>query len=466
MNSPAPHEVQAPALTDLLARFVHTLDLAAVPAPALAVARNCIMDTVGVALAGVAEAVGGKIIDFVREEGAAPAATVFGAGFRTSAADAALANGTTGHALDFDDVSPPMRGHPSVVCAIAALAAAEAAGKSGADVLAGYVAGVEVMVCLAYAVGRKHYDIGWHSTSTLGSIAAAASAAKVRGLDLEQTRVALAIGASMSSGLRRNFGSMTKPLHAGHAARNGVTAAALAARGFTADAAVIEAPLGFLALFSEHPAPEAAARLGQEWGIVKPGLNLKRHPCCYAAHHAIDAALELRAEHGLTGAEVERIDVLVAPKGLTAVIHPRPVTGLEGKFSLPYTVAAALVDGAVPMSAFTDQQVMRPALQTLLRKVHAREVEGDPVSVETPRFAEVTLTLAGGRKVQKRVQYPRGAAANPMTQEELDAKFRDCAAVCLPAPAVEEALAMLHGIDRLPDLGALMTVLGGSARSR
>jgi len=464
MSSPLPKPTVPLPLTDSLARFVHTLELKAVPAPALAVARNCIMDTVGVALAGVAEPVGSKIIDFVREEGARPVATVFGAGFRTSAADAALANGTTGHALDFDDVSPPMRGHPSVVCAMAALAVAEAEGKSGADVLLGYIAGVEVMVCLAYAVGRKHYDIGWHSTSTLGSIAAAAAAAKVRGLDLGQTRTALAIGASMSSGLRRNFGSMTKPLHAGHAAKNGVTAAALAARGFTADGTAIEAPLGFLSLFSDRAAPEAAARLGNEWGIVNPGLNLKRHPCCYAAHHAIDAALELRAEHHLTGAEIERIDVLVAPKGLTAVIHDRPVTGLEGKFSLPYTVAAALVDGVVPMGAFTDEQVMRPALQALLRKVHAREAEGDPVSVETPRFADVTLTLTGGRKLRKHVQYPRGAAANPMSQDELDAKFRDCAALVLAAPAVEEALAMLHGIDDLPTLGPLMTLLAGSRR--
>ncbi len=242
------------------------------------------------------------------------------------------------------------------------------------------------------------------------------------------------------------------------------SAAALAARDFTADAAAIEAPFGFLALYTDSAGPEAAARLGREWGILKPGLNLKRHPCCYAAHHAIDATLELRHEHNLNGTEIERIDVLVAPRGLTAVIHDRPTTGLEGKFSLPYTLAAALVDGVLPMSAFTDEMVMRPALQALLRRVYAREAEGDPVSVETPRFADVTLTLTDGRRLQRRVQYPRGAAANPMTQDELDAKFRDCASLSLQKKAVEQALQMLHDVDSLPDLRGLMAVLAGGSQ--
>jgi 2-methylcitrate dehydratase PrpD len=462
MSASLPDAAAAAPFTKQLATFVAELRLSDVPAPALAVARSCMLDTVGVALAGVPEPAGRKIIDFVREEGAAPAATVLGAGFRTSAANAAFANGTTGHALDFDDVSPPMRGHPSVVCTSAAFAAAEAGGKSGAAAVLGYVAGVEAMVCLAYAVGRKHYDLGWHSTSTLGSIAAAAAAAKVRGLTAAQTCVALAIGASLASGVRRNFGSMTKPLHAGHAAKNGVTAAALAARDFTADAAAIEASFGFLALVTDSARPEAVARLGREWGILQPGLNLKRHPCCYAAHHAIDAILELRNEHHLNSTEVERIDVLVAPRGLTALIHDRPRSGLEAKFSLPYTLAAALVDGVLPMSAFTDDMVMRPALQALLRKVQAREAEGDPVSVETPRFAEVTLTLTDGRKMQRRIQYPRGAAANPMTPDELDAKFRDCASLSLQENLVEQALQMLHEVDRLPDVRGLMAVLAGT----
>lgn len=449
-------------LTDLLARFVSGLEYSAPPEEALRVARACIMDVVGSALAGVHEPVSRKVFSMVQEDGASAAATVFGAGFRTSAAGAALANGTSGHALDFDDVSPPMRGHPSVVCAPPALALAEMKGRSGADALLGYIAGVEVTVCLAYAAGRNHYDIGWHSTGTLGAIGAAAAAAKVLGLDLDQTRVALAIAASMSSGLRCNFGTMTKPLHAGHAARNGVTAAALAARGFTANGAALEAQLGFFDLYTDAADVQAAAsRLGREWSILKPGLNLKRHPCCYGAHHAIDAMLELCAEGGVRAENVENIDVLVAPQGLAAVIHDRPHTGLEGKFSIPYTMAAVVIDGGLSLASFTDEQVMRPELQALLKKVHCHEAEGKPASVETPRYAEVTVSLRDQRKLQKRVSHPRGSAAAPMSPAELQQKFKDCAAACLEPAQIERSMQMLLEIDRLPDLTALMAALRG-----
>lgn len=458
MNAPM---TEVASFTAALADFASGLTLEAVPTAAIDIARRSMLDTAGVALAGTPEPASRNVAAMVAEQGARPVATVIGAGLGTSAALAALANGTSGHALDFDDVSGPMRGHPSVVCAAASLAATEAAGGSGADALRGYVAGVEVMVCLAYAAGRRHYDRGWHSTSTLGSIAAAAACANVRGLDAERTRVALAIAASMSSGLRRNFGSMTKPLHAGHAARCGVDAAALAAHGFSADPCAIEAPLGFFALFAERADLGAASRLGRDWGVLTPGLNLKRHPCCYAAHHAIDATLALREAHALTGGEIERIDVDVAPRGLTALIHDRPQTGLEAKFSLPYTLAVALVDGEVSLAKFTDACVGRVELQALLRKVHAREAAGDPESVETPRFAEVTLALADGRRLQQRVQYPRGAAANPMTDAEVDRKFLDCAQVRLAPAEAARALELLRGIDRLPRLDALMTVLAG-----
>lgn len=454
------------ALTDRLADFVARLDLEQIPEAARVVARNCMMDVIGSALIGVPEPVSSSVFGLVREEGSSPVATVFGAGFKTSAAAAALANGTSGHALDFDDVSPPMRGHPSVVCAPPALALAEALGRSGADTLLAYIAGMEVTVCLAYAVGRTHYDTGWHSTGTLGAIGAAAAASKILRLDVQRTRTALAIAASMSSGLRCNFGTMTKPLHAGHAARNGVTAAQLAAKGFTANEAALEAPLGFIELYTDSPDLETAvSRLGREWFVLEPGINLKRHPCCYGAHHAIDAILELRGQHDIRAPDVEAIDVLVAPQGLAAVIHDRPKTGLEGKFSIPYTMAAAIVDGAVSLAAFTDEQVMRPELQSLLRRVHCREAEGRPSSVEMPRYAEVTVNLRDGRQVCQRVTHPRGSAAVPMAPEELQAKFRDCAAACLDGAAAERAIELLQSIERQAGLDELMAALRGRCQT-
>jgi len=454
------------ALTDRLAEFVARLELDQVPEAARAVARNCMMDVIGSALVGVPEPASCGVFGLVRDEGSAPVATVFGAGFQTSAAAAALANGTSAHALDFDDVSPPMRGHPSVVCAPPALALAESLGRSGAETLLAYIAGMEVTVCLAYAVGRTHYDTGWHSTGTLGAIGAAAAAAKILRLDAERTRTALAIAASMSSGLRCNFGTMTKPLHAGHAARNGVTAAQLAAREFTANPAALEAPLGFIDLYTDSPDLETAvSRLGLEWFLLSPGINLKRHPCCYGAHHAIDALLALRERHDIRATDIEAIDVLVAPQGLAAVIHDRPRTGLEGKFSIPYTMAAAVVDGAVSLAAFTDAQVLRPELQSLLRRVHCREAEGRPSSVEMPRYAEVTVSLRDGSKVSERVTHPRGSAAVPMSPAELQAKFRDCASVCLDKAATERAIELLQSIEQQPSLRDLMVALQGPCRS-
>jgi len=451
-------------LTDLLARFSSGLELHSVPDGALDVARGCVIDLVAASLAGVSEPVSHHVTAFVKEENARPVATIFGGGFKSSAANAAFINGTSGHALDLDDVSPPLRGHPSVVCAPVALAAAEAGNSSGTEALIGYIAGVEVTINLAYAVGRNHYTDGWHSTATLGAIGAAATAARVFNLDVDKTRAALAIAASMSSGLRCNFGTMTKPLHAGHAAKCGLTAARLAAHGLTANSAAIEAPFGFLALHTDSAAVEdAAARLGHEWSILRPGINLKRHPCCYGAHHAIDAMLELCAEHALSADMIETIDALVAPTGLTAVIHDRPRTGLEGKFSIPYTLAAVLVDGGLTRNSFTDEQVLRPAVQSLIHKVRCHEAEGKPLSVEAPRFAEITVKLRDGRTLNRRCDHTRGSAAVPLTQSELDYKFRDCASSRLAPAAIERALQMLHEIDRLPNLDGLMSALTGPA---
>ncbi len=449
-------------LTDRLAAFAAGLEVGRVPPEALEVARDGILDLVGVALAGAPEPASRIVARLVREEGASPLATVLGAGFRTSAANAALANGTSGHALDYDDVNLAMRGHPSVVSAPAALAVAEACGAPGTEALAGYVAGVEVTISLAFGVGRTHYPAGWHSTATLGAIGAAAAAARVRRLDRERTRAALGIAASMASGLRRNFGSMTKPLHAGHAARCGVQAAALAAGGFTADAAALEGPLGFLAVVSRDSDPGAAvARLGRAWGLVSPGLSVKRHACCYGTHHAADALLDLRAEHRLGPDGVEAIDVLVAPAGMAALIHDRPRIGLEAKFSMPYILASALVDGELTLHTFTDEAVRRPEVLDLLPKVRCREADGAPVAGDDPRFAEVTVALRDGRRLHRRVDHPRGSPEAPLGRADLDRKFRDCAAAALSPSAVERVLQMLHEIDTLPDLHDLMRVLAG-----
>lgn len=453
--------VTAASVTEHIAYFAATLALDAVPAPALQVARACLQDLIGVTLAGVGEEAARLGARWVAEEGGRPDATVFGTALRTSAANAAFANGIAGHALDLDDVSLAMRGHPSVVAGQAALAVAEASGASGADLLAGYVAGVETTIALGFGIGRTHYIAGWHSTATLGTVGAAAAAARVRGLDADTTRLALGIAASLASGMRCNFGSMTKPLHAGHAARNGVMAAALAAAGFTANARALESPIGFFALFSDDADPRRTVeRLGTQWALVSPGINIKRHPCCYGTHHAIDAVLALRAAHAIDAATVRRIVVRVAPGGMAALIHDRPESGLQGKFSLPYTVASALIDGAPTLATFEDTAVRRVDVQACMERVEYVEAQGAPVTGDDPRFAEVTLHLDDGRVLDCRIDHPRGSPEAPLTQDQLDRKFVELAEGVLGGK--ERALAALvplHAIDHLHDMRDLTAAL-------
>ena len=452
-------------LTAQAARFAATLDLATVPAGVRRVARECLQDFVGVALAGVPEDASRLALAWVEDEGSARVASVFGTGAPASAANAAFANGTAGHALDLDDVCLAMRGHPTTVVGPAVIAVAEATGASGAEALAGYIAGVEVIIAMGFGIGRTHYPAGWHSTATLGTVGAAAGVARVLCLDVATTQHALGIAASFASGMRCNFGSMTKPLHAGHAARNGVVAASLAARGFTANGGALESPIGFFSLFSrDSDIGRVAARLGRGWSLIEPGMCIKRHPCCYGAHHAIDAMLALRAEHGLMPESVREIDALVAPGGMAALIHNRPATRLQGKFSLPYTLAAALTGGALTLGTFSDAAVARPQVQALMERVACREAEGTAVGGDDPRFAEVTLHLEDGRTVSRRVEHPRGSPEDPLTQVELDRKFLDCASVILDDVSASLALERLHAFDSLKDLRLLTRALSAPMR--
>ena len=449
-------------LTADAAHFASTLELDAVPAQARRVARQCLQDFVGVALAGLTEDASRLTAAWVQEENCGPAASVFGRPLLTSAANAAFANGTAGHALDYDDVCLAMRGHPTTVCGPAAIATAEAMNANGADAMTGYIAGVELMIAMGFGIGRTHYPAGWHSTATLGTIGATAAAARVLRLDAQTTQHALGIAASLASGMRCNFGSMTKPLHAGHAARNGVMAASLAAKGLTANTGALESPIGFFALLSRDSDIErVAARLGREWSLVEPGMCIKRHPCCYGTHHAVDAMLALRAEHCLGPNAVRKIEVLVAAGGMAALIHDRPSTGLQGKFSLPYALAAALTDGELTLDSFSDAAVSRAAVRALLEHVECREAEGTPVGGDDPRYAELTLHLLNGRTLTRRVDYPRGSPEVPLTQEELDRKFLDCAAVALDQGSARTALARLHTFERLRTLHELTEVLRG-----
>mgnify|MGYP001167492524 CR=1 FL=1 len=447
------------------ARFIRETGYERLGDEAVLAAKRAVLDTLAATIAGSAEPAARIALEMVRALGGSAQATMIGAGDRVSVTQAALVNGVSGHALDYDDVNYSLGGHPSVPVLPAVLALAEQLGASGREALRAFVLGFEIECKLGRTQGASHYARGWHATSTHGTVGAAAAAAALLGLSEEQTVMALGIAGSMAAGSRQNFGTMTKPLHPGRAAEAGVGAALLAQRGFTADATMLEAPLGFIRLFSpaeDHDPAVALDQLGAPWDIVSPGIAVKKYPCCYNTHRALDGVLALREEAGIDAGAVEAIEVRLPVSSAAPLIHPRPQTGLEGKFSMQYCVAAALLDGAPRLAAFSDAAVQRAAAQELLRRVEliAEPTEGKIAAGST----EVALTLRDGRRLQRRIDEPRGAGGSPLSWDELAEKFRDCAAVTLPAGVANQAIERIAAFETLPDLRGLMALLAAPAR--
>ena len=320
--------------TSMLAEFVAKSRHDDCPEAALEAGRRAILDCLGVMLAGSAEPAARILQQVALAEGGLPLATVVGTGRRTGAVWAALCNGTAAHALDFDDTNFALMGHPSAPVLAAALAAGELATADGRAVLHAFLLGFEVETTLAEVINPAHYEHGWHATCTLGTLGAAAAAARLLGLDAGQTRHALAVAASQSSGLKENFGTMTKPFHAGHAARSGVLSALMAREGWTASEHAIEGPQGFFAVLGAGKrAMEPLGTLGAPWKITTTGVAVKPYPSCACTHSIIDGALELHRVQGVRAEDVEELTVGVCAGVPRILIHSRPRTGLEAKWS-------------------------------------------------------------------------------------------------------------------------------------
>jgi 2-methylcitrate dehydratase PrpD len=452
-------------LTADIAAWLVDLRLSDIPGLAIDRATNSILDTLGVTLPGLDEPATRIAVQLAASDNAAPGASVIGSGMKTSTEWAAFVNGIAGHALDYDDVSYAVIGHPSVVVLPAVLAVAEATGASGESALVAYVGGVEVMAKVARALGEPHYLAGWHMTATAGCIASAAAAAKLLGLDAPGIQSALGIAASSAAGIRLNFGTMTKPYHAGHAGRSGISAARLAAAGFSSAADVFEGPQGFLATHGgDHGRATADLGLGRPFELESPGVAIKRYPCCYGTHRALDGILSLMEDHGLAAPDVVSAEVAAPPGELEPLIHPRPRSGLEGKFSMQYALAAALVDGCVGLRTFEDDMVRRPDIQDLLARIDVRAFA--PGSAEAAGGmaggdgeVRVNVETRAGRRLGERVRYARGAPENPVSTDEVIAKFRDCAAGRLTSGQIQRAIDHVVGLRDAPDLTGLVDSL-------
>jgi 2-methylcitrate dehydratase PrpD len=439
-----------PPVTDVLARFVTETDFADIPEKTLANAKMHMLDALGVALAGADQPAAGIALDYCQRLGASSEATVWGTKLRAAVSTAAFANGLLAHALDFDDWDAFIHvGHPTSMLLGAALPLAETIGASGQALLKAYALGIEV-ICKLAANCPNVQERGFHSTPVWGSFGAAVACASLLNLDSAKLKAAFGIAASAAGGIHRQQGSMVKPFHAGNAARNGAEAALLAAAGFTADAAIFEAPRGFCDTFfgpGKCDYEKMIDNIGKPHFLESPGLGLKWHPCSAPQFLAADAALHLKREHNIRYEDVAKMEVSIPPLRYARHYAPEVKTGLRGKFAINYVVAMCILDSKLELATFTDEKVNQTQVQEAFSKV---QVICDETIPEPGPYCPVTVELKNGTRHSFTARVAKGHPENPMTESEVLDKFRGNAKLAI---SIERAEEVIRAIDRLETLG-------------
>ncbi|CAH1690536.1 MmgE/PrpD family protein [Hyphomicrobiales bacterium] len=444
-----------------LAERVVGLDASQFPSEAIGWARDAIADMIGCALLGARTATTeASLLPGIQTTGSC---LILGRRERLGRLDAAFVNGTSGHALDYDDTSKSLSGHPTVIIIPGLLALAETLDATGRDFVDAYIVGVEAATRFARGVNFHHYEKGWHPTATLGIFGAAVAASRLLKLDAAKTAHAISISASLASGIKANFGTDTKPLHAGLSARNGLFAALLAAEGFDGAPAALEHPQGFLEVYNGAGNYDAA-RMLPDWGapldLLSPGISIKKYPCVYSVHAAIDAAIVLH-QGGLDAAgEITDVLVRMHPRRLLPHVRNPATSALNAKFSLPYAVARALVNGAVRLdhfedAALNDQDVLR--VMNLIRMENLADDASD-------YGGEVHVRLADGRVLSHAVDAPVGRGPEtPLPPGMLRDKFTDCATRALTEEGASKVFDMLMTLDAMPRIRMLTSAIEDSA---
>lgn len=439
--------------TRALAANTMSVSYGDLPGDVLTVAKQCVLDVVGVTVAGAAEAAVGIVRETLRAESAPGHATLLGGSGTLSPVAAAAVNGTAAHALDYDDVSASMGGHPSVPVFPAVLALAEQHRLSGRALLAAFVAGYEAECRIGAAIGTGHYERGFHTTATAGTFGAAMASAHLLGLEAGQAETALGIAATHAAGLKSMFGTMCKPLHAGKAAGQGLLAAQLAGKGMTSASDALACPQGFAATQTDtFNAGQVTSPVGAPWHILDTLFKL--HAACYLTHACIEAALELRQDAAVDPEGVDGIELRVPPTHLSVCDIAEPRTGLEGKFSLRFAAALALATGATGENQFTDQAIADPRLTELCARTTVTTDES------LPRYGGVVTVTADGHT--RRAEADTGSRRwvnEPREQTgQLSRKFHALASPILgatKAAALADAVWRLDELDDLTELTAL-----------
>ena len=450
-------------IAETLAERIAAVTFESLPPDAVHWAKVAILDTVGCILAGANEPCA-QIIGRQATIGTTGGdCLVFGHDRRVGPLEAALINGTAAHALDYDDCSDTLGGHPSAPILPALFALAETRGSNGRDFIAAYVTGWEAETRIARGINFHHYEKGWHPTATIGVFGAAAACARLMGLPPEQIARALALAATFSSGIKANFGTMTKPLHVGHAARNGLLAALLASDDFTARADAFEHKQGFLNVFNgagNYNADRITDGWGDPWDIVSPGLAIKQYPCCGSTHPAIDAMLMLVRDHDLKPSQVAKIEAQTHARRLAHTNRPDPQSELDAKFSVQYCLARALVSRQIGIEHFEGDSYRDPAIRGLLPRILATPQAAVDVDLSLHFGADIQVTLTDGRVLTRHVPRPLGRGPEvPLPSDLLEMKFLNCAQRTLPAGSSHALLATLRGIEGINNIRGLTNAM-------
>lgn len=457
-------------LTQEVVGFVYETHYRDVPPEVIRLAQGFVLDGLGVILAGSTEKSSRILQSYIRELRGKAEATVVGTGFMASPEKAALANGAAGHAMDYDDtqLSTSKEGvyglltHPTTPVLSAVLAVGEKLKISGKDLLLPYILGVEVECRIADAINPRHYQAGFHSTGTIGGLGAAMAVGKLLRLREESLERALGLAASMASGLRENFGTMTKPLHAGRAAENGVTAARLARMGFTTAHNILEAKRGFFnAMAGGYDETKIVGRLGRPYFMQEPGISIKPYPSGSLSHPAQDLILDLVKGHDLHADDIEAIDVGTNSNVPNALIYPMPKTALEGKFSIPFCMAMGVLERKAGIAQFRDRKVREPKVVEFMKRVTLYvDQELEALGYDQVR-SRIRIKLKEGKTIEGRADVARGHPLKPMSWAELGEKFRDCARLVLSQKDTEKVIDLVANLERMESIVPLIRALGG-----
>src|SRR5580704_16514625 len=431
-NAPFP---KAPGLTKYVSEFIVNAKYGDIPPDVLDLGRKSLLDGFGLALAGSASVMAPLVRQYLQNLGVNGKAAVIGSNMKAPARFAAFANGVSIHADDFDDTQLSaakdrvygLLTHPTVGVLPPAFALCELGRRSGKDLMLAYHVGVEVECKIAEAISPRHYDEGFHTTGTCGSFGSAAACAKLRGLNPLQTSYALGVVATEGGGFRNNFGSMTKPFQAGHAAENGTVAVDLAALGWTASDNILEAPLGFFQAEGGGFDPGAiVGRFGKPWTLAFPGVSIKPHPSGSLSHPAMGEMLRLIHENDIKPGDVEKVDLGANHAMLTSLLHHRPTTGLQGKFSMEYFLSILLLDRKAGLIEFQDASVQRADVQEMIKRVNFY-IDPEAENAGLDKMTSILrIHLKNGNVLSGRAEFAKGSPANPMSYDEVAEKFKGC----------------------------------------